>query len=135
MRKFMKQLGERPIVQTLFFLALESVAIIMTNVVYCLENDRMAELYGYVLFIVTTGIYLFLFLGCLVLFATAFLRNGWARKLLWLCSFAITACSRGLPCSFLSQGHGCELTIVKMRQSAHAHTTDAPCPLQCPHRG
>ncbi len=83
-------LVERPIVQTLFFLALESVAIIMTNVGYCLEDDRIAEIYGNVLFIVAPCIYLFLFLGCLVLFATAFLRDGWARKILWLCSFAIT---------------------------------------------
>lgn len=88
MRKFMKKLEERPLAQAWFFILLESAAIIMSDVGLCIEDDRIAETFCNVFFIVAPCIYLFLFLGSLVLFATAFLRKGWKRKLLWLCSFA-----------------------------------------------
>ena len=88
MRKFMKQLEERPLAQAWFFILLEFVANIMSDVGLYIEDDRIAKMYGNVFFIVVPCVYLFLFLGSLVLFATAFLRKGWKRKLLWLCSFA-----------------------------------------------
>ena len=88
MRKFMKKLEERPLVQALFFILLESVAIILSDVGLAIDDDRIAKIYDNVFFIVAPCIYLFLFLSSLVLFASAFLRKGWKRKLLWLCSFA-----------------------------------------------
>lgn len=80
---------ESPLAQTWLMMGLLAIIFLVIEVGTWISDDQIAVSYSLVADPFVFILYLVLFLCGLVFLVTSFLRRGWIRKLLWLCSLAI----------------------------------------------